>query len=88
MYESTLCGPFGQEGSSLIYLKKRICGILEILVFDNNICFSTMDPEKGCGLPSTGQKVRLLIGTAHWFLNSIGWISAATIKPLAYFQHC
>ena len=23
-----------------------------------------MDPETGCGLPSTGQKVRLLIGTA------------------------
>ena len=40
----------------------------------------TMDPETGCGLPSTGQKARLLIGTACWFWNSIGRISAADAK--------
>ena len=34
-----------------------------------------MDPVTGCGLQSTGQKVRLLIGTACWFWNSICQIS-------------
>ena len=34
----------------------------------------TMDPEKGCGLPS------ILIYTAHWFWNSNGWISAAAVR--------
>ena len=41
-----------------------------------------MDPETGCGLPSTGQKVRLLIGTDCWFKNSNGQILAATVWPL------
>ena len=31
-----------------------------------------MDPETWHGLPSTGQKARLLTGTACWFWNSIG----------------
>ena len=42
-----------------------------------------MDPETGYGLPSTGQKVRLLIGTACWFWNSIGWIFAAALRVQA-----
>ena len=46
-----------------------------------------MDLETGCGLPLTGQKVRLLIGTAHCFWNSIGRILAAAIKLLAWFKH-
>ena len=41
-----------------------------------------MDPETGCGLPSTGQKARLLAGTACWFWNSIGRISAVAVRPL------
>ena len=35
-----------------------------------------MDPKTGCGLPSAGQKARLLIGAACWFLNYIGRISS------------
>ena len=35
--------------------------------------------------PETGQKVKLLISTAHWFWNSIGKISAAALRPLACF---
>ena len=38
------------------------------------------DPETGCGLPSTGEKARLLIGRALWFWNSIGPILAASAK--------
>ena len=45
-----------------------------------------MDPETGCGLLSTGEKVRLLIGTAYWFGNSIGLISAAAVRALAYIK--
>ena len=45
-----------------------------------------VDPETGCGLPSTCQKVRLLIGTTHWFWNSIGQISAAAVRPLAWLE--
>ena len=37
----------------------------------------SMDAETGCGLQSTGEKARLLIGTACWFWNPIGWILAA-----------
>ena len=40
-----------------------------------NAITTTMDTETGCGLPSTGNKARLLIGTARWFWDSIGWIS-------------
>ena len=43
-----------------------------------------MEPETGCVLPSTGEKARLLIGTAHWFWNSIGWILAAGVRELAW----
>ena len=46
-----------------------------------------MDPETGCGLPSTCEKARLLIGTACCFWNSIGRILAAAIKLLAWFKH-
>ena len=42
------------------------------------------DPETGCGFPSTGLKVVLPKGTARWFWNSIGRISAAAIRPLVY----
>ena len=35
-----------------------------------------MDPETGCGLPTTGQKAKVLIGPASWFWNSIGQIFA------------
>ena len=45
-----------------------------------------MDPETGCGLLSTGQKARLLIGGACWFWNSISQISAA-VRPLACLNH-
>ena len=45
-----------------------------------------MDPETGCGLPSTGEKTRLLIGRACWFRNSIGWILAAAVRALAWFK--
>ena len=38
-----------------------------------------MDQETGCGLPLTGQKGRLLIGTG----NSIGRILAAAVMTLA-----
>ena len=41
-----------------------------------------MDPETGCGLPSTGEKARLLIGPACCFWNSIGWILAASVRAL------
>ena len=40
-----------------------------------------MDPDTGCGLPSTGEKA---IGEAHWFWNSIGWILAASVRALAW----
>ena len=40
-----------------------------------------MDPETGCGLPSTGQKARLLIGEACWIL-------AAAVRPLAWMGGC
>ena len=40
------------------------------------------NPETGCGLPSTGQKARLIIGKTCWFWNSIGQISAAAVRPL------
>ena len=39
-----------------------------------------MDPETGCGLPSTGENAILLIGRARWFWNSIGPILAAAAK--------
>ena len=39
-----------------------------------------MDPETGCGLSAASQKARLLIGTASWFWNSIGWISEASVS--------
>ena len=45
-----------------------------------------MDPKTGCGLPSTGQNARLLIGTARLFGSSIGQISAAAVRPLAWTQ--
>ena len=45
---------------------------------------NTMDPETGCGLPSTGQNARLLIGAACWFWNTIGQILAAAVRPLAF----
>ena len=47
-----------------------------------------MDPKTGCGcgLPSTGKNVRLLIGTAHLFRISIGQTSAAAVRPLAWTQ--
>jgi len=45
-----------------------------------------MDPETGCGLPSTGEKARLLISRAHWFWNSIGPISAAAAKGTSMSQ--
>ena len=35
-----------------------------------------MDPETGCGLQSTGQKGRLLIGAAGWFWIFISQILA------------
>ena len=38
---------------------------------------TNMDPETGCGLPSTGQKARLLIGA---FSNSIDKILAAAVR--------
>ena len=45
-----------------------------------------MDIETGSGLPSNGQKARLLIGTACWFWNSIGWIlAAAAERALAWW---
>ena len=43
-----------------------------------------MDIETGCDLPSTGKKARLLIGTAHWFWNSIGWFLAVGLRALAW----
>ena len=43
-----------------------------------------MDTEIGYGLPSTGKKVTLLICTALWFWNSIGWISAVAVRALAW----
>ena len=43
-----------------------------------------MDPETGCGLPSTCKKARLLIGAACWFRNSIGWVLAASVRALAW----
>ena len=43
----------------------------------------SMDLETGCGFQSTGQKERLLIGTACCFCL-IGWISAAAVRPLAW----
>ena len=46
-----------------------------------------MDPETGCGITSTGKKARLLIGTACWFQNIIGWILAAALRPLAWVKH-
>ena len=42
-----------------------------------------MDPETGCGVPSTGEKARLLIGRACWFWNSIGQILAVLLRALA-----
>ena len=45
-----------------------------------------MDPETGCGLLSTSQKARLLIGTACWFWNSLGQISAAAVRSLAWLK--
>ena len=42
-----------------------------------------MDPATGHDLPSTSQKKRLQIGTACWFWNSIGEISAASVRPRA-----
>ena len=42
-----------------------------------------MDPGTECDLPSTGKKARLIIGTAHWFWNSIGWNSPASVRALA-----
>ena len=45
---------------------------------------NTMDPETGCGLPSTGQNVRLLIGAACGFWYSIGQILATAVRPLAW----
>ena len=35
-------------------------------------------------LPGMDQKVKLLIGTAHWFWNSIGRFSAAAVRQLAW----
>ena len=43
-----------------------------------------MDTETGCGLPSTCEKARLLIGAASWIWNSIGWILAAAVRALAW----
>ena len=45
-----------------------------------------MDPETGCGLPSTGQKASLLIGAACLFWNCIGQILATALRPLAWFK--
>ena len=45
-----------------------------------------MDIETGCGLPSSDEKTRLLIGTAGWFWNSIGWILAAAVRALAWLK--
>ena len=39
-----------------------------------------MDQETGCDLPTTGQKARLIIGSASWFWNYIGPILAAADK--------
>ena len=62
----------------------NICGCL--LAISPSVCLAmcTMDTETGCGLPSTGEKTRLLIGTARWFWNSIGWILAAAVRVLAW----
>ena len=38
------------------------------------------DPESGCGIQSTREKARLLIGRARWIWNSIGPILAAASK--------
>ena len=43
---------FNGKAQKALYLSKEI------------ICRNTMDPETGCGLPSTGQNARLLIGAA------------------------
>ena len=53
---------FNGKAQKSLYLSKEI------------LCRKTMDPETGCGLPSTGQKVRVWICTAYWFWNSIGRI--------------
>ena len=52
--------------------------------FACHLITNTMDPETGCGLPSTGQKVRLLIGTACWFWNFTRQILAAVVRLLAW----
>ena len=44
-----------------------------------------MDPETGCDLPSTGQKARLLIGTACWFCYSIDQPLTCTLHPIDVF---
>ena len=43
-----------------------------------------MDQETGCGLSSTGQNVRLLIGAAYGFQYSIGRILATAVRPLTW----
>ena len=48
---------------------------------------NTMDPETGCGLPSTGQNAGFLIGAACWFGNSIGQILATAVRPLSWLLH-
>ena len=47
----------------------------------------TMDSETWCGLPSTDQKARLIIGAACCFWNFFGQSSAAAVWPLAWLQH-
>ena len=45
------------------------------------VCILCMDTETGYGLPSSGEKARLL-STACWFWNSIGWNLAAAVQAL------
>ena len=40
----------------------------------------TIDPATVWGLPSTGEKAKLLIGWVYWHCNSIGPILAAAAK--------
>ena len=66
-----------QKLASLFYKTCNEITLKPNLTRPKSLC---MDPETGCGLPLTGEKARLLIGTAFWFWNSIGPILAAAAK--------
>ena len=82
---------FAPTDSIEVTIAKRQWFMRHIWAYKVGCCFHerntvlSMDTETGCGLPSTCEKVRLLIGKSCWFWNSIDWILAA-VRALAWLN--